>query len=177
MSLNEARPTLPISAASTPIRFGVMDGAIDVTTAAVGDVLFTGLALSPRCPLWVKSRHVQRKKECPLYPESRHLQCNSACPLSAKADISFDDPMDAGGGGAGAIGSSALTECGPPAAYFGHSAPSAHAGRRAWEAFGYLYTKDKARSLNCQTPMARCQDPALRLSFYCKRHIRILFAE
>ena len=24
-----------------------------------------------RCPLWVKSRHVQRKRSCPLYPRKR----------------------------------------------------------------------------------------------------------
>ena len=24
-----------------------------------------------RCPLWVKSRHLQRKKRCPLYPQKR----------------------------------------------------------------------------------------------------------
>jgi CheY-like chemotaxis protein len=25
--------------------------------------------LCERCPLWVKSRHLQRKKSCPLYPQ------------------------------------------------------------------------------------------------------------
>ena len=24
-----------------------------------------------QCPLWVKSRHVRRKKSCPLYPRER----------------------------------------------------------------------------------------------------------
>jgi hypothetical protein len=26
-------------------------------------------AVSSRCPLWVKSRHVRRSKSCPLYPQ------------------------------------------------------------------------------------------------------------
>ena len=38
-------------------------------------------------PLWVKSRHVQRKTACPLYPESGHLQCNSTCPLCANSGL------------------------------------------------------------------------------------------
>jgi hypothetical protein len=25
------------------------------------------------CPLWVKSKHVQRKRSCPLYPRKRDL--------------------------------------------------------------------------------------------------------
>ena len=40
-----------------------------------------------RCPLWVKSRHVQRKRSCPLYPQSRHVQCTRRCPLCAKSEL------------------------------------------------------------------------------------------
>src|SRR5262249_6508608 len=39
-----------------------------------------------RCPLWVKSRHVQRTSSCPLYPRKRHQMRHSG--MSAKADIS-----------------------------------------------------------------------------------------
>ena len=28
-------------------------------------------AVQSKCPLWVKSRHLQRKKACPLYPQKR----------------------------------------------------------------------------------------------------------
>jgi hypothetical protein len=38
-----------------------------------------------RCPLWVKSRHLQRNTSCPLYPNSRHVRRTSRCPLSAKS--------------------------------------------------------------------------------------------
>ena len=38
-----------------------------------------------KCPLWVKSRHVQRKKHVRFTPESRHVQRNSACPLCANS--------------------------------------------------------------------------------------------
>ena len=53
------------------------------------------------CPLWVKSRHVRRKKRCALYPNSDreseipqkamsalvpgHVHCTSACLLWAKS--------------------------------------------------------------------------------------------
>jgi hypothetical protein len=45
---------------------------------------------------------------------------------------------------------------------------------RQWSA-NYLYTKDKVRSPIVKR--ACCNAPVLRLSFRCKRHIRILFAE
>ena len=32
----------------------------------------------PECPLWVKSRHVRRKRSCPLYPRKR-LQKQTSC--------------------------------------------------------------------------------------------------
>ena len=35
-----------------------------------------------RCPLWVKSRHVQRRRSCPLYPRKR--TCRGATTMSAK---------------------------------------------------------------------------------------------
>src|SRR5262249_39772254 len=35
------------------------------------------------CPLWVKSRHVRRKKPCPLYPRKR--TCAVQLRMSAKA--------------------------------------------------------------------------------------------
>ena len=38
---------------------------------------------SLRCPLWVKSGHVQCKRPCPLYPRKRTLQC--VCPLCANS--------------------------------------------------------------------------------------------
>ena len=38
--------------------------------------------------LWVKSRHLQRKKACPLYPRKRTCG-NSECPLWAIADIAM----------------------------------------------------------------------------------------
>src|SRR5262249_34573379 len=39
-----------------------------------GPRLMRGLkasTLRPRCPLWVKSRHMQCKRSCPLYPQKR----------------------------------------------------------------------------------------------------------
>ena len=40
--------------------------------------------LTLSCPLWVKSRHVQRKRSCPLYPESGHSRLSLECSLSAR---------------------------------------------------------------------------------------------
>src|SRR5215813_384313 len=37
------------------------------------------------CPLWVKSRHVQRAKACPLYPRKRHQTRHMEYPLRAKS--------------------------------------------------------------------------------------------
>ena len=57
------------------------------------------------CPLWVKSRHLRRKKRCPLYPQQRpqkrisaqahvrftpksgHVQRSTSCPLWAKSGL------------------------------------------------------------------------------------------
>ncbi|MGC1316460.1 MAG: hypothetical protein WA866_07450, partial [Pseudolabrys sp.] len=41
--------------------------------------------LDGECPLWVKSRHLQRTKACPLYPQQRHRLRISACPLWANS--------------------------------------------------------------------------------------------
>src|SRR5262245_22903263 len=50
----------------------------------------TGLATSPlssfdhgRCPLWVKSRHMQRNRRCPLYPQQRPRKRTSTNTMSA----------------------------------------------------------------------------------------------
>src|SRR4029453_1622810 len=37
------------------------------------------------CPLWVKSRHLRRKKRCPLYPQD--VRCSSGCPLWARSGL------------------------------------------------------------------------------------------
>src|SRR5262249_37497762 len=39
------------------------------------------------CPLWVKSRHVQRTSSCPLYPRKRHQMRHMECPLWAKSEL------------------------------------------------------------------------------------------
>ena len=51
-----------------------------------------------QCPLWVKSRHLQRKTACPLYPESGHVQCTAHVRFVPKADIAslIDDFVGAG---------------------------------------------------------------------------------
>ena len=55
----------------TPIRFGVMDGAIDVTTAAVGDELFTGRALPlPMSALGQKQTCAAQKVMSALPPKA-----------------------------------------------------------------------------------------------------------
>ena len=38
-----------------------------------------------RCPLWVKSRHVQRKRSCPLYPRKRTFLGAGEYPLWANS--------------------------------------------------------------------------------------------
>ena len=42
----------------------------------------TGTAAHSQCPLWVKSRHVQRERTCPLYP--RKQTCAVQLGMSAK---------------------------------------------------------------------------------------------
>ena len=42
-------------------------------------------AMHGRCPLWVRSRHLQRNRPCPLYPESGHVRCTSSCLLWANS--------------------------------------------------------------------------------------------
>ena len=38
---------------------------------ATSHAMLKASTLRPQCPLWVKSRHVQRKRSCPLYPQKR----------------------------------------------------------------------------------------------------------
>ena len=51
-----------------------------------------------RCPLWVKSGHVQRKTPCPLYPNSGHVQRTGRCPLCANSghQRTYSDPNVSG---------------------------------------------------------------------------------
>ena len=40
-----------------------------------------------RWSLWVKSRHVQRKRLCLLYPQKRRSVRSTECPLRAKSEL------------------------------------------------------------------------------------------
>ena len=46
-----------------------------------------------RCPLWVKSRHVQRTSRCPLYPRKRTFrQSDDLCSVLARStELGFDE--------------------------------------------------------------------------------------
>jgi hypothetical protein len=44
-----------------------------------------GDPVNDECPLWIKSRHLQRKSACPPYPRKRHQMRHMQCPLLAQS--------------------------------------------------------------------------------------------
>ena len=44
-------------------------------------------AVQSKCPLWVKSRHVQRKSRCPLCPQERTFSILCSHPINQRRII------------------------------------------------------------------------------------------
>jgi hypothetical protein len=50
---------------------------------------------NPKCPLWVKSRHLRRNKSCPLYPRKRTLGgLNGTSDLSKSGSVICGQSID-----------------------------------------------------------------------------------